>query len=115
MAALIVALAAGVVIGSANRAVVLVTPVLAALVVHAVVRRRSDLTAAARGGLLLAGVGVGNGAFTVVAVALSAVNETVLAADGVAAAAVISALAIAAGVTLLVVARRTSTQWSRRA
>ncbi len=115
VAALIVALAAGVVIGSASRAVVLIAPVLAALVVHAVVRRRSDLAAAARAGLLMAGVGVGNGVFTVVVVALSAANETVLATDAVAAAAVISALAIAVGVTLLVVARRTPTRWSRRA
>lgn len=103
VAALIAAIGGGVVINSAD-AVVLVSPVLATLVTHAIVRRRTDVTPTARAGLLLAGIGGGNLAFTVAAGVLALPDDT-LSTSAVAVAGVLSGLCILAGIVLLMLGR----------
>lgn len=106
--ALAAALVASVFVGSAGAAVVLVSPVLAALVAHAVVRGRSGLVPTARAGLLLVAVGVGNAVLTVVAGVLGSIDDATLPRSAVAMAAAISALAVVAGIGLLTVGRAAS-------
>lgn len=103
VAALIAAIGGGVLMSSAD-AVVLVSPVLAALVAHAIVRRRTDFTPTARAGLLLAGIGGGNLAFTVAAGVLALPDDT-LSTSAVAVAGVLSGLCVLAGIVLLMFGR----------
>lgn len=109
IAAVTAALVGGVAVGSASATVVLVSPLVALLIAHALVRGRTDLTPPARAGLILVAAGVGNVVLTFVAVAI---DDFVLATATVVTAAVgVAALALLAGVALLTLAR-TSTRWS---
>jgi hypothetical protein len=103
--ALIAVLVGGAVVGSASAAVLLVTPALALLIIHAIVRDRGHLAPATRVGLLLLGAGVANGVLTVAAVALSAVESVTLTAAEARTVAVVSTLAILAGIGLLAIGR----------
>jgi len=106
--ALAAALVGGIFVGSAGAAVVLVSPVLAALVAHAVVRRRSGVVPTIRAALLLIAVGVGNAVLTVVVGVLGSIDDVALPRSTVTMAAAITTLAIVAGIGLLTVARSAS-------
>lgn len=110
VAALIAATVAAVAIGGADRAVVLVSPVLAALLTHAVVSRRADLALASRTrtGLLMIGTGLGGGALTLLAVLVSAADGITLSHGAALVAAAVTAGGTALGTVLLVIDARTS-------
>jgi hypothetical protein len=108
VAALAAALAGSVSLDSPGAAVVLVSPLLAALVTHAVVGGRADLAPSTRAGVLLVGVGVGNAIFALVARLLGDVDGVAVPGSAATAAAAISALVILMGSGLLVVG------WSRQ-
>lgn len=106
--ALAAALAGSVFLDSPGAAVVLVSPLLAALVTHAVVGGRADLAPSTRAGVLLVGVGVGNAIFVLVARLLGDVDGVAVPGSAATAAAASSALVIFVGCGLLVVG------WSRQ-
>lgn len=106
--ALVAALAGSVFLDSPGAAVVLVSPLLAALVTHAVVGGRADLVPSTRAGVLLVGVGIGNAIFVLVARLLGDVDGVAVPGSAASAAAAFSALVILVGCGLLVVG------WSRQ-
>lgn len=106
--ALAAALAGSVFLDAPGPAVVLVSPLLAALVTHAVVGGRADLVPSTRAGMLLVGAGIGNVILVLVARLVGDVDGIAVPGSAATAAAAISALVIVVGCGLLVVG------WSRQ-
>lgn len=111
--ALVLALAVAALVSRADVAIVLVSPVLAALVTDALVRARGPQVPIVRTGHRLLGTGVGTGLLTLLAVVVSSGEDLHMSRAAIVAATVITSVGAIVGALLLVAASARSRRWAR--